>query len=371
MILKEWLKKWLPAPAASFYDRINTLESRLDTQEKQLNTLITAQKAMVDALRAIQATQGIQATVDMQQQLAAQIHQLEMVQATADGQYRMQELLEQVQKYNCQMDAGVRQLQQLPEDVEEMRNAVKMLQDGQKRVIELQTSTKNEALSAKREASEAVWGEIFNNATSNSTWLQNKAFSPGRWAVGYPALYGIYRILNEVQPKQILELGLGQSTRMIAQYAAAFADVEHIVVEHDPEWIAFFENGFPVSERTNIVQLDREMVPYKEAEAVRTFKGFKEAFSGKKFDFIFIDAPLGSDMKQYSRIDVLGILPQCLEEQFVIMIDDYMRRGEQNTVEEIKIALKEKEIECCCGIYRGGKDTCVVTSKSYQFLSTL
>lgn len=222
-----------------------------------------------------------------------------------------------------------------------------------------------------RYASEAVWAAIFNNAISGSTWLKNTTFSPGRWAVGYPALYVMYRILNEARPKRILELGLGQSTRMIAQYAAAYEDVEHIVVEHDAEWIAFFKNDFALPERTKIVQLDRELMPYKDAAAVRVFKGFRETFAGRKFDFIFIDAPLGGDMKQYARIDVLGLLPKCLSENFVIMIDDAERIGETHTEAEMEKCLQENEVSYKKGRYCGKKDIVLMSAEHMGFLTSM
>lgn len=227
------------------------------------------------------------------------------------------------------------------------------------------------AQEGKLQASEAVWAEIFNNTISGSTWLTNRTFSPGRWAIGYQALYAMYRILNEARPKRILELGLGQSTRMIAQYAAAFDDVEHIVVEHDQDWIDFFRNDFALSGRTEIVRLDREMVAYKDAAAVRVFKGFGERFAGERFDFIFIDAPLGSDMKQYARIDVLKLLPNCLMERFVVMLDDCERPGEQHTIFEMEQALKQNRILFNRGVYKGAKDVMVWTSPDQKFLCSM
>lgn len=231
--------------------------------------------------------------------------------------------------------------------------------------------TRRQAAEASRHASEAVWGHIFNNAVSESMWLRDKAFAPGRWAVGYPYLYVMYRVLNEARPKRILELGLGQSTRMIAQYAAAFDDVEHIVVEHDQEWIDFFSRDFQLSERSRIVRLEREMVPYKEAEAVRVFQGFREVFQGERFDFISIDAPLGADMKQYARIDVLGLMPNCLAEDFVIMVDDTERSGETNTLMEMETCLKEAQIAYRRGRYSGKKDCIVICAEQVGFLSSV
>lgn len=222
-----------------------------------------------------------------------------------------------------------------------------------------------------RSANEAVWANVFHDATVESTWLKNKSFFPGRWAVGYPVLYAMYRILNEVRPHNILELGLGQSTRMISQYVASFENVQHSVVEHDPEWISFFKNDFPLSERTKIVQLDREMVPFMDAEEVRVFSNFGDTFSGRKFDFILIDAPLGGDMKQYARIDVLGILPECLAESFVLMIDDYNRDGEKATVEQMKNKLQENNIEFASSVYAGAKDMFIMTSTDLKFLCSM
>lgn len=220
-------------------------------------------------------------------------------------------------------------------------------------------------------ASETVWAEIFNNVISDSSWLHNTAFSAGRWAVGYPYLYVMYRILNEICPKRILDLGLGQSTRMIGQYTMANEDVMHFVVEHDPEWIAFFKRDFALSERSRIIQLDREMEPYKEASEVRVFKGFAERFKNEKFDFISIDAPLGGNMKQYSRIDVLKLLPDCLADDFIIMIDDSQRPGEMQTVEEMKEKLDNSGISYHAGKYSGNKDCVVICSANLKFVCSM
>ena len=230
---------------------------------------------------------------------------------------------------------------------------------------------RRQAADSARHASEAVWAQIFNNTISESLWLKDKTFSPGRWAVGYPYLYVMYRVLNETRPKRILELGLGQSTRMIAQYAAAFQDVEHIVVEHDPEWVEFFCNDFPLPKNTKVVMLEREMAPYKDAEAVRVFKGFKETFQGQKFDFISVDAPLGSDMPQYSRIDVLNLVPDGLTPNFVIMVDDCDRSGEINTVQEIRKKLSNSGIAQRMGRYSGAKTCSLVCPDHFGFLCSL
>ena len=223
----------------------------------------------------------------------------------------------------------------------------------------------------KNTAEETMWAEIFNNTVSESKWLTNKAFSPGRWAVGYSYLYAMYRVLNETRPKRILELGLGQSTRMLAQYAAHYPEVKHVVVEHDPDWISFFKQSYDVPRQTQIVRLDRKMTSYKEAANVRVFDKFKETFAGQAFDFISIDAPLSGDMTQYGRIDVLGLLPDCLSKDFVIMMDDVQRAADARTAMEIQNKLKSSRIPFAAGVY-GGTSTCILICAQHKsFLTTM
>lgn len=218
---------------------------------------------------------------------------------------------------------------------------------------------------------ELIWAEVFNNTITDNFWLRNKSFSPGRWAIGYPCLYAMFRILNDTRPISILELGLGQSTKMIGQYASYFPNIKHIIIEHDKDWIKFFLNKFKLSKNSKIKCLTREMISYKEAEKVRVFKDFKITLEKSKFDFIFIDAPLGSDMKLYSRIDILSILPNCLMDNFVIMIDDFNRQGEQHTVVELEKILTKANIKFYKGIYSGQKSCVVISSSSLKFVTTL
>lgn len=94
-------------------------------------------------------------------------------------------------------------------------------------------------------AMESVWANVFHDATRNSEWLTDKAFCPSGGAICYQTMYVAYRILNDVKPKRILELGLGQSTKLIGQYAAAHQGVSHKVVENNADWISFFLNVSP------------------------------------------------------------------------------------------------------------------------------
>ncbi len=220
-------------------------------------------------------------------------------------------------------------------------------------------------------ADELIWAATFQSVTAKSSWFRNKSLAPGRWALGYPALYILYRVLNEMRPKNILELGLGQSTRMIAQYAAHYKGVRHTVVEHDKDWVAFCKKDMRLSEKSDIVLLGREMVPFRKAQSVRVFSGFADTFRKQSFDFICIDAPFGGDMKEYARVDVLGLMPQILKKSFVLLLDDFERPGEQHTARAMEETLDAHGIAYAKGVYSGLKKTLVLCSQNNHFFTSL
>jgi hypothetical protein len=56
-----------------------------------------------------------------------------------------------------------------------------------------------------------VNAQFFRGTIEDCEWLKYRSFSPGGWAMDNAALYTLFRILNDVKPKNILEFGLGQS----------------------------------------------------------------------------------------------------------------------------------------------------------------
>ena len=76
-------------------------------------------------------------------------------------------------------------------------------------------------------------------------------------------------------------------------------------------------------------------------------------------------------MKQYARIDVLGMLPGCLAESFIIIIDDAERSGETHTIKEMSEALKSARIPFAMGRYSGKKDCMVICSDDLKFVCSM
>ncbi len=192
-------------------------------------------------------------------------------------------------------------------------------------------------------------------------------------------MYVVFRILNELGPKDILEIGMGQSTRLIGQYIKTrenIRDYHHYCVEHDGQWAQICDDAWPLDkDGSEIIVLPLEMTRFTDengnARDTSVYKGFYDCFKDKKFNLISIDGPYGFNDPLYSRIDILEVLPQCLNDDFCILVDDYNRAGEKRTVMAILLKLKESGIPYEQAVYHGEKELCIITSSSWGFLCSM
>lgn len=216
---------------------------------------------------------------------------------------------------------------------------------------------------------ELNWANVFNNTISESKWLKNKSFSPGRSAIGYPLLYLLYRILEEINPQEIIEFGLGQSSRMLYQYAE-YDRTSHITtIEHDESWVSFFCSKNLVPENSKLVISELEVFDYK-GYPISRYSGLDSIINGIVFDLIIIDGPIGSD--RYSRIDVLDFIPYSINPaNFCIIMDDFNRPGEKDTCFELEEKLMGNGIRYCSGEYNGIKSSKIFCSTNLKFVTTL
>lgn len=211
----------------------------------------------------------------------------------------------------------------------------------------------------------------FNSTIIESEWLMHKSFSPGESAVNYAFLYTLYRVLSSIKPDKILEFGLGQSSKMVHQYAHFF-NKQAITVEHDKDWVDFFmqskEGNYPV----NVKLLDLEIIEYKGEKAL-SYKNCKDTFQGQKFDLIIVDGPFGflPEYKKYSRPQIIELVQGNISDNFIIIVDDYNREGEKNTVNEVFRYFEENNIEYAFHEYKSNKSHMLITTPKLKFLTSL
>ncbi len=227
----------------------------------------------------------------------------------------------------------------------------------------------------QRQLAEILWAERLRSLTERrkETWLSSLSISPGNWAVGYQWFYIATQTLLALKPKHILDIGLGQSSKLFAKYVESMPDAKHLVVEHNPAWIDFFKNDFIPSDKTSFCCLDLVEGVVDGLKCPHTYLDFHVTMKNRKFDLISIDAPFGVRERGGggARVDILSILPDCLSEKWVVLLDDYNRKGEKRTAAKIEEKLHSCGVKFKKGVYRGEKDCLILCAESIGFLTSI
>lgn len=146
--------------------------------------------------------------------------------------------------------------------------------------------------------------------------LECGPFFPIGGAANYSLLYLIGRICLELPVRNVLELGVGQSTILLDVIGMAGQSVEH-----DAGWAETIRRKAP-----NREVLTTELV-------TREIKGCPAQiynFDVRTAELVIVDGPQGSP--RYSRLGALDILDDCLADEYMVIFDDAERKGEQDTI---------------------------------------
>lgn len=221
----------------------------------------------------------------------------------------------------------------------------------------------------KLQTDELEWAHIFHDTIKDRDWLRKLSISPGRWAGNYSFFYILVRILTDYKPQRILEFGLGESSKVISAFLEhSLPESKLLSVEQDDEWAKAFKQRVKLNANFDIIHLPLQKESVKGFE-VNAYSDFSTRVKGK-FDLYVIDGPLGSP--RFSRHQVC-LMAEMMEEgdEFIFIIDDYNRPGEQDTAAELMEILKRKNIPIFSGIYAGNKSQIVITSEKYRFATSL
>jgi len=177
-------------------------------------------------------------------------------------------------------------------------------------------------------------------------------FFPVKAAASYSLLYLIYRTIEEVPVSNVLELGAGESTKLLSSIGSS---KKVVTLESDEFWA----NSLNEQVHSNInVIFSPERV-----ENIRGYESscYQEDLDGSFFDMIIVDAPKG--LKKRSRWCSLKYLSNNLsKEGFVVIFDDVDRLGEMDTVEEFLKLLDTKGVDYQVSFTRARKTQCLISS---------
>lgn len=239
--------------------------------------------------------------------------------------------------------------------IKRIKRVVSELRNNQKKIISLNN--------------ELLWANIFHDSIKGKPHLEKLSLNIGRWAGNYAFFYVLNRILNDYQPNRILEFGLGESSKFVSVFLEHdLPSSNHLIIEQSEDWEKSFNMRHKLSKNSKVVICPLEQ---------RMIKGFASNFYkdldsivGKAFDLYIVDGPFGS--KNFSRYDIVNLMQRMEQnDEFIIILDDFNRKGEKDTFYSLLDLFKEKNILIYTANYSGEKDVMVLGTNKYKFITTL
>lgn len=221
--------------------------------------------------------------------------------------------------------------------------------------------------SSKKQFEELLSAEIFNNLIQKHNWLNCKNFIPIKGAATYSFLLILLIILEKIKPQNILEFGLGQTSKITTSYISNFQNNAKLkIIDHDNDWIEKFSPELEINKNIKIIQRNICLENINSTMNEK-YENLKNIVDHEKFDLIIIDGPIAGE-NCYPRTNILDLIPQNLADNFIIILDDAERAGEQNTASLIFEKLKEFKIEYEIGYKIATKTQLIITSPRYKFI---
>lgn len=159
---------------------------------------------------------------------------------------------------------------------------------------------------------------------------------PSKGGANYSLLYLVARIVADLPISNVLELGVGATTKIIHHFSTA-RNFRHVAVDDSPDW---------ANRMSQMLEMPVTLLPRMECE----FRGvtcqkydISSLHPNDRFDFIVVDGPAGS--KRYSRMAAIELVRDRLMDDFILLFDDSNRPGETETISECRSILAERKIE--------------------------
>ena len=218
---------------------------------------------------------------------------------------------------------------------------------------------------------ELNYADLLHDTIIGSVWLKDKSFSLHGWAANYSFIYMLYRILDNVKPQHILEMGMGQSSRLTSQYAVNCNSRATLdIIENDDNWINTYRPQLAQGKNIKVHHCDLEFFKDEECEC-RKYKDLIKISAENKYDLIVVDGPWGGE-QTLPRSNVLDLIENSnLADDFIIIFDDAERKGEQKTIANTLVLLEEKGIDYQTFKRNGIKTQQIITSATRSFVQYL
>lgn len=178
------------------------------------------------------------------------------------------------------------------------------------------------------------------------------------------------KVLLLTQPRCILELGSGQSTKLISHYQQQHPDAYAITLEQDEDWwnrmLPHVTHDYRHSPLVDVTWSKAE----PDRSVATSWYDVDDNLLERRFDYVVVDGP-DHGLVPYSRSGLLKFIPQLLSPSFTVIFDDAERPGEIDTIKEFVRLLERNGVAFTRFAIRGVKTQEVFCSPDKSFLQSV
>ena len=190
----------------------------------------------------------------------------------------------------------------------------------------------------------------------------------------------LVKVLSLCKPNTVLELGSGQTTKVLAHYARSRPEVQILTIEEDSEWHSRLAATLdaPLNHQYCCSSLEPKEVALPNDRGVVSTAWYSRGESllaGRQFQLILVDGPTnnrrGDEFVRYSRSGVIPYLPALLGASFVILIDDTDNYGYFLTARSMRESIVAHGREVYAFEVHGVKSQTMLCSPDWRFLRSI
>lgn len=187
-------------------------------------------------------------------------------------------------------------------------------------------------------------------------------FYPVGGAANHSFLYIVARAMNEFAFRNVVELGAGQTSLLIDRMKKALArDCRVRTVEHDAFWAA------RIREQVDHEVIDVPLSPRAVDGHRIAYYDLAPAQIGTDVDFAIIDGPPAHDAAiRYTRLGAFDLIPPCLAKDFVVIVDDRERAGENALARMLEAHFRAQGIEHAVNTVKGAQSQTVFAAGRFK-----
>jgi hypothetical protein len=199
---------------------------------------------------------------------------------------------------------------------------------------------------ADRMATELAHVDILRRMTQEHPWMPNAVFPVGG-AATHAFLAILARALMECRFNKVLELGAGQTTRLLSAWSNTFG-AKVWTLENDEHWADEARSAVSSPSHTIVhapLRADENGHFWYDAKVVRAH------LANERVDLIIVDGPVGT--RRWSRAGVIERFTELRAEEWVVLWDDLQRQGDLESFAAFIGRLRDTDIPhgvaCCQG----------------------